>query len=124
MHSSHCCRWGATPLQDAYLVHDKVMYAMLERAGAKMSDDGAIEAKLHNQTVSVSNQNPAILWKHEPTQGCACLPVYKAACGWLSIPCSNFRRGQLALQPERGRVHGVLKRQTRASCSSPCVQSS
>ncbi len=81
MHSGHCCRWGATPLQDAYLVHDKVMYAMLERAGAKMSDDGAIKAKLQNQTVSAGNQTLLILRKHEPTQGCACLLAHEAVCG-------------------------------------------
>lgn len=45
------CRWGATPLQDAYLSGDKVMCALLERAGGKTSDDPAIKGKLPAQMV-------------------------------------------------------------------------
>ena len=40
------CRWGATPLQDAFLSGDKVMCALLERAGGKKADDPAIRDKL------------------------------------------------------------------------------
>lgn len=47
-----CCRWGATPLQDAYLSGDKVMCALLERAGGKKSDDPAIREKLPALLVS------------------------------------------------------------------------
>ena len=39
-------RWGATPLQDAFLSGDKVMCALLERAGGKKADDPAIRDKL------------------------------------------------------------------------------
>lgn len=44
-------RWGATPLQDAYLSRDQVMCALLERAGGKMADDPAIKDKLPAQMV-------------------------------------------------------------------------
>ena len=44
-------RWGATPLQDAYLGGDQVMCALLERAGGKMADDPAIKDKLPAQMV-------------------------------------------------------------------------
>ena len=81
-HSGHCCRWGATPLQDAYLVHDKVMYAMLERAGAKMSDDGVIKAKLQNQTVTASNQTLLILQNHRP-------PKAVPACLFTRLPVAG-----------------------------------
>lgn len=40
------CRWGATPLQDAYLSGDQVMGALLERAGGKMADHPTIKDKL------------------------------------------------------------------------------
>ena len=89
--SGHCCRWGATPLQDAYLVHDKVMYAMLERAGAKMSDDGAVKAKLQNQTVSAGNQPLSSCgYMSPPKAEPACLGS-RGCCDWLSnTPCSSF----------------------------------
>ena len=112
MHSGHCCRWGATPLQDAYLVHDKVMYAMLERAGAKMSDDGAIKAKLQNQTVGASNQTLSSCGKmHAPKAVPACLFTRLPAAG--RPPCSNLRCGQLAFQPE-----GTFR---HAEAADPCT---
>ena len=97
MQSGHCCRWGATPLQDAYLVHDKVMYAMLERAGAKMSDDSSIKAKLQNQTVSASTQPlsscgnmsplkavPACLFTRLPAAGCPYFAFLLRTAGFLA----------------------------------------
>lgn len=54
-HTSVCtclCRWGATPLQDAYLSGDQVMCALLERAGGKRADHPAIKDKLPAQLVS------------------------------------------------------------------------
>lgn len=48
------CRWGATPLQDAYLSGDPVMCALLERAGGMKADHPAIKEKLPNQEVSLA----------------------------------------------------------------------
>ncbi|KAL3159544.1 hypothetical protein ABBQ38_009960 [Trebouxia sp. C0009 RCD-2024] len=42
-------RWGATPLQDAYLSGDQVMCALLERAGGMKADHPAIKEKLPKQ---------------------------------------------------------------------------
>ena len=50
--SVRVCRWGATPLQDAYLSGDQVMCALLERAGGKRADHPAIKDKLPAQLVS------------------------------------------------------------------------
>ena len=78
-------------------MHDKVMYAMLERAGAKMSDDGAIKAKLQNQTVSASNHTlsscgnmsppqavPACWLTWLPAAGCPCPASLPRAAGFLA----------------------------------------
>ena len=46
-------RWGATPLQDAYLSGDQVMCALLERAGGMRADHPAIIEKLPAQEVKL-----------------------------------------------------------------------
>lgn len=56
-------RWGATPLQDAYLSGDQVMCALLERAGGMRADHPAIIEKLPAQEVKTS-----------------CSGVFKAKC--------------------------------------------
>ena len=52
-----CRRWGATPLQDAYLSGDQVMCALLERAGGMRADHPAIKEKLPAQEVSLPAQH-------------------------------------------------------------------
>lgn len=54
--STWWCRWGATPLQDAYLSGDQVMCALLERAGGMKADHPAIKEKLPKQEVSLAVQ--------------------------------------------------------------------